>query len=133
MNEVDAWKLILGSSLIGGLVSALITNVPKWWSDFRNGKATSLTVDTAILARANVAMLDEFQASYDYRMALGKEHGKKHGKFKDQALIIAAAKAAMLSNSAYSGGTAGKPAGFKGGSLQTIASAELQDRARSQR
>lgn len=57
----------------------------------------SVTVDTVILARSNVALLDDFQNHYDVRMELGNEHGKEIAKFFDEAFIIQAIKAAHMS------------------------------------
>lgn len=76
----------------------------------------SLTVDTVILARTGVFVLDNFQKRYDFRAAVGREHGKKIAKFQDQAYFIQAAKAAALGTSAY-----GALPGFQGGSTETLA------------
>jgi len=53
-------------------------------------------VDTIVLARNNVALLDDFQAHYSVRSELGKEHGKTLGKFFDEAFIIQAIKSAFI-------------------------------------
>ncbi|BAG70390.1 major head protein [Ralstonia phage RSB1] len=76
----------------------------------------SLRIDTLINARSMVPLLDDFQNSYDARMAIGQEHGKKFAKFIDQAFLIQAVKAAQLSNS-------GLPAGWSGGTAKTFAAA----------
>lgn len=76
----------------------------------------SVRVDTLINARSIVPLLDDFQNSYDARMAIGEEHGKKFAKFIDQAFLIQAVKAAQLTN-------AGLPAGWTGGSVKTLAAA----------
>ncbi len=64
------------------------------------GKATfdkiTLTVDTIILARNTVALLDQFQNRYDVRMELGEDHGKEIGKFFDEAFIIQGIKCSDL-------------------------------------
>ena len=82
-----------------------------------------LTVDTVILARAVLPLLETFQTSYDSRKEIGLEHGKKIAKFKDQSFFIQAIKAALLTESSYAGGVAGKPAGHSGGSQYTLAAA----------
>lgn len=64
-----------------------------------------LQVDTAVLARATVPMLDEFQTSYDARVEIGKEHGEVIARFTDQAFFIIGAKTALLTQSAYAGMT----------------------------
>lgn len=84
----------------------------------------TLTVDTVILARAVLPLLETFQTSYDSRKEIGMEHGKKIAKFHDQSFFIQAIKAALLTDSAYRGaGAAGKPAGHFGGSQQTLGAA----------
>lgn len=81
----------------------------------------TLTVDTVVLARAVLPLLETFQTSYDARKEIGMEHGKKIAKFTDQSFFIQAIKAALLADSAYRGaGAAGKPAGHFGGSQQTL-------------
>lgn len=52
----------------------------------------ALTVDTLILARANRALLNEWQTDFDVRTELGKDHGKVLGKFFDQSVLIQAIK-----------------------------------------
>lgn len=91
----------------------------------------SITVDTVINARAALPLLDVFQTSFDARREIGLEHGKKIAKFRDQAFFIQAAKAALLTESRFSGGTAGKPKGHKGGNLVTLGAAgDAQDPAK---
>lgn len=81
-----------------------------------------LTVDTVVLARSVLPLLEVFQTSYDSRKEIGMEHGKKIAKFTDQAFIIQAIKAAQFVDSTYKNGAAsGKPAGHFGGSQQTLA------------
>jgi hypothetical protein len=91
-----------------------------------------LTVDTVILARAVLPLLESFQTSYDARKEIGMEHGKKIAKFYDQSFFIQAIKAALLTDSAYKGsGATGKPSGHFGGSQQTLSSAgDSQDPAK---
>lgn len=84
----------------------------------------TLTVDTVVLARAVLPLLETFQTSYDARKEIGMEHGKKIAKFTDQSFFIQAIKAALFTESTYkNGGAAGKPAGHSGGSQQTLAAA----------
>ena len=81
----------------------------------------TLTVDTVILARAVLPLLETFQASYDSRKEIGMEHGKKIAKFWDQSFFIQAIKAALFTESTYKGsGASGKPAGHYGGSQVTL-------------
>lgn len=81
-----------------------------------------LTIDTLVYTRHALPLLETFQTSYDARIELGIEDGIEMAKFIDQAFFIQAAKAANLTNSAYSA-TAGKPDGMFGGSKVTLASA----------
>ena len=84
----------------------------------------TLSIDTVILARAVLPLLESFQTSYDARAEIGKEHGKKIAKFTDQSFFIQAIKAALMTDSAYRGaGAAGKPLGHFGGSQQTLGAA----------
>lgn len=78
----------------------------------------SLTVDTLVLARTNIPLLDSFQKHFDYQAEVGREHGKKIAKFYDEAFAIQAAKTAALTASAY-----GNLPGHQGGSTVTLASA----------
>ena len=97
-------------------------------SDFSKN---SVTVDTVVASREFFPMLDVFQTQMDTRREVAAEQGKEIAKFKDQAFLIQALKAARLANSAYSGGTPGKPAGHGGGSVTTMATlADAQDPAK---
>lgn len=97
-------------------------------SDFSKN---SVTVDTVVAAREFFPMLDVFQTQMDTRREVAGEQGKEIAKFKDQAFLIQAIKAARLANSAYSGGTAGKPAGHAGGTVTTLPTlADAQDPAK---
>lgn len=82
----------------------------------------TLTVDTVVLTRHAVPMLETFQTQYDARQEIGVEDGRTMAKFIDQSYFIQAAKAALMTKSTYSS-TAGKPAGFKGGSTKTLTAA----------
>lgn len=83
----------------------------------------SITVDTVVYARNALPLLDVFQTSYDARKEIGLEHGKKIAKFKDQAFFIQGIKSALMTESRFSQGSAGKPAGHFGGSQVILPSA----------
>ena len=84
----------------------------------------SVQVDTVVLARAILPLLEVFQTSYDARKEIALEHGKKIAKFWDQSFFIQAIKAAQKTDSTFRGsGAAGKPAGHFGGSQQTLGAA----------
>lgn len=83
------------------------------------GKAT-LSIDTLVLARSIFPILDEFQTSYNARAHVGREHGKKIAKFKDQSFFIQAIKAALATDTKYTGVSG---AGHTGGNRVTLASA----------
>lgn len=90
----------------------------------------SITVDTVVLARNILPLLDIFQTSYDARREIGTEHGKAIAKFRDQSFFIQAAKAAAMTNSRFKGSAAADLPGFKGGSSVTLsASGDAQDPA----
>lgn len=83
----------------------------------------AVKVDTIVLARATMPLLDEFQNRLDVRMEMGVEHGKKIAKFFDTAFIVQAIKAAQKDN-------AGKPKGWVGGTAdKTFLASNLGDSA----
>lgn len=82
----------------------------------------SVKVDTIVLARSNVALLDDFQEHYDTRAELGMDHGKEIGKFFDEAFIIQAIKAARITYGTGAGETPA-PDGFQDGTVITLAAA----------
>ena len=91
----------------------------------------SVTIDTVIAAREFFALLETFQTQMDTRREVANEQGKEIAKFRDQAFLIQALKAARLAESAYANGQAGKPSGHFGGSLETLATlADAQDPAK---
>jgi len=89
-------------------------------------------VDTIVLARNNVALLDDFQAHYSVRSELGKEHGKTLGKFFDEAFIIQAIKSAFIVAAAdpqnpLAGETALPPGWFGGTRVDLAAAGDESD------
>lgn len=76
----------------------------------------NITVDTIVLARNTVALLDDFQAHFSVRSEIGKEHGKTIAKFFDEAFLIQAIKTALHDGT-------GLPAGWTGGIKVELASA----------
>lgn len=87
-------------------------------STINEANRINLTVDTLILARTAIPLLDKFQKHYDFQAEVGREHGKKIAKFYDNAFFIQAAKAAALGASAY-----GALDGHAGGTTVTLAAA----------
>lgn len=92
-------------------------NTPDGTSENQTSRV-SLTIDTLVLARTNIPLLDTFQKNWDFKSEVGREHGKKIAKFYDEAFFIQAAKAAASAGSAY-----GALPGHAGGSTTTLASA----------
>lgn len=91
----------------------------------------TLIIDTLVYTRHFLPLLETFQTSYDARIELGVEDGQAMAKFTDQAFFIQAAKAALDTNSRYSA-VGGKPAGFRGGTVETLANAaDLLDPAKA--
>lgn len=82
-----------------------------------------LKVDTLVLARNIVALLDDFQASYEARIYVGQEHGKKIAKFYDQSFLIQGIKSALVVKGDGTGGTTVLPDGWTGGSQVTLSTA----------
>jgi hypothetical protein len=76
----------------------------------------SVKVDTIVLARNTTFLLDDFQEHFSTREKVGIEHGKKIGKFFDEAFIIQAIKCALLD-------ATGLPAGWVGGTKVELAGA----------
>jgi len=91
----------------------------------------TLTIDTVVLARAAFYLLDHFQNNYNKQTEVANEHGKKLAKLWDQAMFIQAVKASQRTESAFSNGSASKPAGHFGGSIETLAaSGDVSDPAK---
>jgi hypothetical protein len=82
----------------------------------------NVVVDTIVLARNNVALLDDFQAHFAVRAELGKEHGKTIAKFFDEAFLIQAIKTALHDGT-------GLPAGWTGGIKVQLAAIGDEDDA----
>lgn len=77
-------------------------------------------VDTIVLARNNVALLDDFQAHFSVRSALGVEHGKIIAKFFDEAFLIQAIKCGLTD-------ATGLPEGWVGATKVELAAASDED------
>lgn len=82
----------------------------------------TLTIDTVVLTRHAVPLLEVFQTQYDARQEIAVEDGIEMSKFIDQAFFIQAAKAAATTQNKYSS-VAGKPAGWNAGSQKVMAAA----------
>lgn len=109
-------------------LSVLVPGTTPDASPVKFGKA-SITVDTVVLARNVLPLLDVFQTSYDARTEIGIEHGKSIAKFRDQSLFIQAAKAAAMNSSRFKTGGV-ELEGFNGGSNVTLsASTDVNDPA----
>jgi len=80
----------------------------------------SVKVDTIILARDTMPLLDEFQSRIDVRMEMGKEHGKQLAKDFDQTLLLQGVKSAQKDDT-------GQPKGWVGGTTATYALADIDD------
>lgn len=83
------------------------------------GKA-SMTIDTTIIARAVLPLLEVFQTQYDARAEIAREHGKELAKQYDQTFFIQALKAAGLTANTFgltaAGHTGGSQVSFSGSS-----------------
>lgn len=56
----------------------------------------AVTVDTVILARNNVFLLDEYQSDISLMTELAQDHGKTLGKFFDEAFLIMGTKGTQM-------------------------------------
>lgn len=82
-----------------------------------------VVVDTTVLSRHSVTELETLQTDIDARKEIAVEQGQEIAEFVDQALLIAGAKAAAYTQSAYAQGSAGKPDGHFGASQVVLAAA----------
>lgn len=83
----------------------------------------SLTIDTVVLARHVLPLLDVFQTSFDARKELALAQGSRIAKFRDEAFFIQAIKAALLTSSPYGS------SGHLGGTQVAIPAADRTDPA----
>ena len=107
-----------------GICSSRRINTPL---RFTPNDSERIKCDTIVLARNNVAVLDDFQAHYNVRSELGVEHGKTLGKFFDEAFIIQAIKSAFIvaaaDNQDVQSGETGLPDGWFSGTKVTLGTA----------
>ena len=82
----------------------------------------SVKVDTIVMARSNMHLLHDFQAHYDVRAELGKDHGKEIGKFFDESFIIQGIKSALVTLGTAAGDKTAPP-GFQSGTQVTLGAA----------
>jgi hypothetical protein len=82
------------------------------------GKA-QLSIDTVVIARAVLPLLETFQTQYEARSEIATEHGKEIAKQQDQSFFIQAIKAGSLTANKF-GLTA---AGHTGGTQITMGGA----------
>lgn len=106
----------VGKSTIGKITVDGIA--PQATSSNKFGKST-LEIDTTILARAVLPLLEVFQTSYDSRAEIAKEHAKELAKQFDQSFAIQATRAGLRTANEF-GLTS---AGHDGGSQVTFSGA----------
>lgn len=80
----------------------------------------AVKVDTIVLARDTMPLLDEFQNKRDFRIDIGKEHGKQIAVEFDTSFLIQGIKAALKDNT-------GEPKGWVGGTVEEITYTASQD------
>lgn len=83
----------------------------------------SIVIDTVVLARNILPLLEVFQSSFDARKEIALEQGKKIAKFTDQAFMIAGIKTARMTASAFAGPGGLVPDGHVGGYKHVLATA----------
>jgi hypothetical protein len=96
-------------------IQAIVPGTQPDGSVSKFGKA-SMTIDTTILARAILPLLETFQTDYDARALIAEEHGRLLARQFDQTFFIQATKAGQLTANRF-GLTA---AGHNGGSQVTL-------------
>lgn len=79
----------------------------------------NLTVDTTVIARAAVPLLEQFQTSYDVRSEMATDHGEEMGEFIDQSYFIQAARASLYTQSTFARGGVDLE-GHSGGTVQVL-------------
>lgn len=87
---------------------------------YQVGKAT-VSIDTPVLMRARVGQLDQIQTHLAIRSLISHEQGQKLANFIDETYMIAAAKAALSTQTPLTGLT--EAMGFGGGNQFTLANA----------
>lgn len=80
----------------------------------------AVKVDTIIAAIATMPLLDEFQNKRDFRIDIGKEHGKSMAVDFDTTFLVQGIKSALHDGT-------GEPKGWVGGTTDTCTYAESQD------
>lgn len=89
----------------------------------------NLTVDTTVIARAAVPLLEQFQTQYDARHEMAVDHGEEMGEFIDQSYFIQAARASLYSKSTFARGAV-ELEGHSGGNVEVFANpADINDPA----
>lgn len=127
VQQLQGTSIAQSYALGESTLQALVPGVTPDGTVNKLGKNT-LSIDTVILARDFLPMLDSFQTNLPVREGIGREHGKKMAKFIDQAFFIQAMKAAQLATSKYAGV---QGAGYGGGNTVTLSSAnDLLDPAK---
>lgn len=84
----------------------------------------SVTVDTVVLARHTLPLLDVFQTQFDARKEISQSHGQRIAKFRDQAFFIQGLRAALATTNPY-----GDVSGFNLGTKVTMPTADATDPA----
>lgn len=94
-----------------------------------NTSKINLTIDTVIIARNAEPMLDEFQVDFDYQGKVAEEQGKAIAVQYDETFYIQAAKAALMTQSAY-GNDAQMPGHFGGNTITLAGANDYKDPAK---
>lgn len=79
----------------------------------------NLTVDTTVIARAAVPLLEQFQTQYDVRQEMAVDHGEEMGEFIDQSYFIQAARASLYTQSTFARGGVDLE-GHSGGNIEVL-------------
>lgn len=125
VKSVRGTSIISNNAVGQSTLQKITPGSPIDGSPSKFGKRT-LQIDTTIIARAVVPLLEDFQTHYSSRAEIAKEHGKIMTKQYDQTFFIQAAKAGALTANTF-GLTS---AGHNGASQVTFSGAsDYQDPA----
>lgn len=109
INNFGVGKSVIQKITPGNPIDGTVTKFGK----------TTMTIDTTIIARAVLPLLETFQTSYDSRAEIAMEHGKELAKQFDSTFSIQALKAGAMTANKF-GLTA---AGHTGGSQVVLSGA----------
>lgn len=123
VRSVRGTSVISNNAVGKATLQVLTPGTPLDGSSIDFAKKT-LVIDTTVISRNVLPLLEDFQTQYNSRVEIAREQGQEMAKFIDESYFIQGIKAALQTESSYrNGGAAGKPEGHFGGSQQVLSSA----------